>query len=257
MMMRVSLKIKLIGVMVVILGATLSVSYLILDRNEGELLQQVVQHVKALENVGNVLEIQQILTTHDRTRQHQLFVRMNQLGRVSQVSLLDLNYRVVASSAQNDVGLTLAELERRRISPVGASFWDRLLSQHLNAYDVTFPIYENGRKSGYLNVMLVLNDLEYLIKKAKYSNILSILLIVLSGAAAAIYLVHRFTRPIDALVTASKAVAEGNFETTVNMRSSGELATLIAGFNEMTEKLREHHALEERFHRSERMAALG
>ncbi len=103
-MMRVSLKIKLIGLMVVILGATIFVSYIIFERSETELLQQVIQHIKSVEHVGNVLEIQQLLTTNiDRSIQHNILVRMSQRGRVSQVSLLNSDYTVIASSNPEDI----------------------------------------------------------------------------------------------------------------------------------------------------------
>ncbi len=244
--------------MVAILGATVSVSYVIFDRSGDELLQQVVQHVKSVENVGNVLEIQHLLTSNfDQIIRHRLLVRMSQRGRVAQISLLDLKYKVSASSIPEDVGLTLQELENRRVRRTVSSFWETLLKDHIKKYDVTLPVYENGRRQGYINIIFVMNDLEYLIKKAKYSNIFWIVSIFAGGTIVAIVMVNRFTKPVDQLVEASKSVAEGNFNTTVSVRSSGELSTLISGFNEMTEKLREHKVLEERFHRSERMAALG
>lgn len=255
--MRVSLKIKLIGLMVIILGATIFVSYIIFERSEKELLQQVIQHIKSVENVG-MLEIQQLFTTDiDQNIQHKILVRMSQRGRVSQVSLLNSDYTVIASSNPEDVGLTLQELENRRILGLDSSFWDTLLKKHLKKYDVTIPVYEDGEEKGYINIMLVMNDLEYLIKKAKYSNIFWIVMIFVAGTVVAIVMVKRFTTPIDELVTASKKVAEGNFDVTIQAKSSGEFDTLVAGFNEMTQKLRQHKTLEERVHRSEHMAALG
>ena len=127
-----TLKGKLTVLMVVLLGATILVSYVIFDRSEEELLQQVVQHIKSVESVGNVLEIKQLLTTNmDQTVQHKLLVRMGQGGRISQLSLLDLHYTVIASSMPEDVGLSLDELEKRRVFGEGASFWDTLLKKHL------------------------------------------------------------------------------------------------------------------------------
>jgi len=254
-----SLKTKLIVLMVAILGATVIVSYVMFDRSKEELLQQVVEHVRSVENVGNVLEIQQLMTTDlNATIQRTLAVRLGQPGRVAQISLLDLSSNVIASSMPEDVGLSLEELKERRVRNPKTSFWDTLLKTYLNTYDVTIPIYESGLKRGYINVILVLNDLEYLIKKAQYSNILWIIGIFIGGTMSAIVVVNRFIKPVDMLVSASKAVADGNFDTTIAAPgSSGELRTLISGFNEMTEKLREHKALEQRVHRTERMAALG
>lgn len=254
-----SLKTKLIVLMVAILGATVVVSYVIFDRSKEELLQQVVEHVRSVENVNNVLEIQQLMTMDlDATIQRTLAVRLGQPGRVAQISLLDLSSKVIASSIQEDVGLSLEELKERRVRNPKTSFWDAMLKTYLKTYDVTIPVYENGFKRGYINVVLVMNDLEYLIKKAQYSNMLWIIGIFIGGTLSAIVLVNRFIKPVDLLVLASKSVADGNFDTTIAApQNSGELRTLISGFNEMTEKLREHKALEQRVHRTERMAALG
>jgi signal transduction histidine kinase len=257
-MWRVSLKLKLIGLMVTILGATVIVSYIIFERSGQALLRQVVQHVKSLESVGNTLEIEQMFTTPgDLTITRKMLVPVSQRGEIAQISLLDAQRRVIASSNPEDVGLTLTELERRRVSDATRSFWDTFLQDHIKRYDITLPILENGRKTGYLNVIFVMNDLEYLIKKAKYSNIAWIVSIFAVGVLAAILMVQRFTRPIDQLVAASKAVAQGDFDTTVPVRSHDEFDTLITGFNDMTRTLKAHQALEERYRRSQRMAALG
>lgn len=244
--------------MVAILGATVLVSYIMFERSGEELLQQVVQHIKSLENVGNIVEIQQFFTTgDDLTVSHKLLVRMSQRGKISQISLLDVNRKVIASSIPEDVGLTLQELEQRRVLGTNPSFWGTVLKDHIKKYDITLPVLENGWKKGYVNVIFVMNDLEYLIKKAKYSNIFWIVSIFAGGTLVAILLVTRFTRPIEQLVAASKAVAQGNFDTTVQMKNHDEFDTLISGFNEMTQKLKAHKELEEHYQRSERMAALG
>jgi signal transduction histidine kinase len=257
--MQLSLKIKLMVLMVALLGATVLASYIMFERSGEELLQHVVEHVKSLENVGNTLEIQQLFTTNNDllTIEHNLQVRLGQRGKISQISVLNSGHQVIASSNAEDVGLSLKELEERRVLGGPESFWDRLLKDHIKTYDITLPFIQNDWERGYINVIFVMNDLEYLIKKAKYSNILWIVGILAGGTLVAILLVARFTRPIDQLVAASKAVACGDFDTTVPVRSGDELATLIAGFNEMTQRLKEHKALEEHYHRSERMAALG
>lgn len=244
--------------MIAILGATVLVSYIMFERSGEELLQQVVQHMKSLENVGNVVEIQQLFTTSgDLTISHKLLVRMSQRGKISQLSLLDVNRKVIASSIPDDIGLTLQELKQRRVLSTNQSFWETVLQDHIKKYDITLPILENGWKKGYVNVIFVMNDIEYLIKKAKYSNIFWIIGIFAGGTIIAILLVTRFTRPIEQLVAASRAVAQGDFDTTVQMKSHDEFDTLIAGFNEMTQRLKEHRELEARYQRSERMAALG
>ncbi len=257
--MRISLKLKLILLMVLLLGATVLASYVILDRSGEELLQQVVEHIKSVERVGNTVEIQQLVSTGDDllSIEHTLSVRMGQQGKISQISILDANHRVLASSNDDDRGLSLEELQARRVSGGSRSVWDALLKDHIKTYDFTFPLLSNTLERRYVNVIFVMTDLEYLVKKAKYSNIVWIVGFFCAGTLVAIVLVSRFTRPIDQLVMASRAVAQGDFETTVTVEVGDEFETLLSGFNDMTLHLREHKALEERYHRSERMAALG
>lgn len=256
-----SLKLKLIVLMVILLGATVVASYVIFERSGDELLRQVVAQMKSLEDVGNTIELQQLFTSENDllTFERRLFIRTpgNQQGKIAQISLLDDTYQVIASSEPGDIGLTLQELQQRRILSPEESFWNRLFKSPIKRYDVTLPILENGWKKRYLNVILEMNDLEALITHARYSNILWIAGIFAGGMVIAIFLVVRFTRPIDTLVSASKAVATGNFDTTVPLVSGDEFGTLITGFNEMTQQLKTHQALAERYQRSERMAALG
>lgn len=74
-----------------------------------------------------------------------------------------------------------------------------------------------------------------------------LLAILLSGWAAA-----RVTRPVEQLAQAAREVALGNWDTRVNVHSSGEIAELADSFNHMT-----HELLEQREHlvRVERIAA--
>ncbi len=74
-----------------------------------------------------------------------------------------------------------------------------------------------------------------------------LLAILLSGWAAA-----RVTRPVEQLAQAAREVALGNWDTRVNVHSSGEIAELADTFNHMT-----HELLEQREHlvRVERIAA--
>jgi len=248
------MKLKLIILMIALVGATGVTSYLIFERSGDELLQQVVAQMKSLENVGNTVEFQQLFTADGDSIEGTFSLRMGgQQGKISQVSILDDAYRVISSSNAEDIGLTLQELQQRRVSAANPSVFETLLHAPVKTYDVTLPI--SGKR--YLHVIFAMNDLETLIKQAKYSNILWIAGILTGGTLIAIVLVTRFTRPIDRLVVASKAVAQGDFDTTVTLRSGDEFNTLIAGFNDMTRQLKAHKALEERYQRSERMAAMG
>ena len=74
-----------------------------------------------------------------------------------------------------------------------------------------------------------------------------LLAILLSGWAAV-----RVTRPVEQLAQAAREVALGNWDTRVNVHSSGEIAELADSFNHMTHELLEQR---ENLVRAERIAA--
>jgi len=74
-----------------------------------------------------------------------------------------------------------------------------------------------------------------------------LLAILLSGWAAA-----RVTRPVEQLAQAAREVASGNWDTRVNVHSSGEIAELADSFNHMTRELLQQR---ESLVRVERIAA--
>jgi len=66
---------------------------------------------------------------------------------------------------------------------------------------------------------------------------LSLFLVLALGGVIA----HRITRPLVALVAASKEVAQGNLDVQVSSRSNDELADLARHFNQMTTSIQQSH----------------
>jgi signal transduction histidine kinase len=113
----------------------------------------------------------------------------------------------------------------------------------------------NGQSSEPLGVLLVGSsrrtyvDLERRIRSAALlvGGASIIFAILLSGWVAS-----RVTRPVEQLATAARQVAEGNWNTQVETRSSDELGELAASFNRMTRELVEQ---KEQLVQTERVAA--
>ncbi|MFH1009046.1 MAG: ATP-binding protein [Candidatus Latescibacterota bacterium] len=84
------------------------------------------------------------------------------------------------------------------------------------------------------------------------ASIGAVVLLILVGAGAAVFVTRRVTRPILALVQGTQEVAQGNLSFQVRTRAKDEIGALIESFNRMTEDLRSNR---EKLIQAERMAA--
>lgn len=73
------------------------------------------------------------------------------------------------------------------------------------------------------------------------------LIAVLSGIFITFILVNLLVNPIKKLSVASKKVAEGNFDTRVDIKSKNEIGSLATAFNDMTEGLKEREFIKSTF----------
>lgn len=76
-------------------------------------------------------------------------------------------------------------------------------------------------------------------------------------ACLLIWLVWRFTRPIDDLLKAERRVAQGDLDVQLQVRHRDEIGSLAATFNEMVHGLKRNRQLEERLREIEQAAAIG
>lgn len=76
-------------------------------------------------------------------------------------------------------------------------------------------------------------------------------------ACLLIWLVRRFTRPIDDLLKAERRVAQGDLDVHLQVRHRDEIGSLAATFNEMVHGLKRNRQLEERLREVEQAAAIG
>jgi signal transduction histidine kinase len=253
-----TLKQKLILVMVALLGGLLVVTYWSMQRHEKTLLTQVENHVKALEKIGQV-DVDQIfaegISTEDRRKILQQLAEKNKLY---QISILNDENRVILSSNPKDDGISLEELRRRRLVGEPAEEETRReLEKRLKRYDIIIPIGENEDGTSYAHAIMLLDDFKYLIARARLLNFLLTLTTFIVGIGIIIYLVNRFISPIDQLIKASEQIAQGNFEVQLKANTQDELGRLIERFNNMAVRLQQQKAWEERIKRSERLAMIG
>jgi len=259
-----TLKQKLILVMVTLLGGLLLVTYGSLERHEKKLLTQVENHVKVLEKIGQI-DIDQIFAEGIRIEdQRKLLQKLAEENGLYQISILNDEKRVIISSNPKDDGISLEELRNRRLAgtqeyepPHVSGEKNKGLEKGLKRYDIIIPIGEGEEGINYAHAIIPLDDFTYLIGRARLLNFLLTFTVFIIGIGITIYLVNRFIHPIDQLVEASEQIARGNFAVHLKARTQDELGRLIERFNNMAFRLQQQKALEDQVKRSERLAMIG
>jgi two-component system phosphate regulon sensor histidine kinase PhoR len=103
---------------------------------------------------------------------------------------------------------------------------------------VAQPIQENDTIIGVIRTSLFLKDIHFLLGNIRRRIVqISLILIVLSLVGAFIF-TRRLSKPIKALVSGTRRVASGDFNTKVFLNRGDELRELADNFNTMTEKVK-------------------
>jgi signal transduction histidine kinase len=84
-----------------------------------------------------------------------------------------------------------------------------------------------------------------------------ILVTMVGGMLAIVYLAFRFTKPIDQLVEGANQVAGGNLYVFIPEGGSDEMGLLARTFNQMAERLRDARELQKRLNEAEKSSLLG
>jgi two-component system sensor histidine kinase AtoS len=111
-------------------------------------------------------------------------------------------------------------------------------------YDIAVPVFVQGspEKWGTVRVGLSLHDMQLEIQRTRLHVLVLGALGVILGTAAAAFLTHRIAAPLHDLTAGTMAVARGDLQHTIPVRTRDEIGVLAANFNHMTRELRQHHA---------------
>lgn len=114
---------------------------------------------------------------------------------------------------------------------------------------------ENQTVLGVLDITLSLKDVDSTIKKSELNTLIfSIIAIVAISFIIGIFIRRWVSKPVAALVTATKNVAAGNLQYKIDIDKKDELGILAQSFNKMTKKLAEARM---QLFQSDKMASLG
>jgi len=144
---------------------------------------------------------------------------------------------VLVDSAQSDTGASLQNdpLVTRALQGHYASRIDTTTDPSTLA--VAMPALVDGQIVGVAYLTQSLRDVTIVLNDLGARLLLSTLIALVLSAFVGWWLSRRITRPVQQLTTAAEAVAQGNFEQTVQVSSSDELGRLSNTFNDMTSRL--------------------
>lgn len=103
---------------------------------------------------------------------------------------------------------------------------------------VALPIERNERIEGVLRLSIYLRDINELLNRLKLKIFLVSTLIIAFSLIGALLFSNRIFKPIKQLISGSKRVAEGNFDSKVFLKNRDELKELADNYNFMTDQLK-------------------
>jgi signal transduction histidine kinase len=167
-----------------------------------------------------------------------------QLGTqlTTRIRILDVAGTVVLDSMDASpnslLGYNLAheELVTQALAGESASRTHRTDGKRI--MDLVLPVERDGQLVGVVYLSQPLDDVTTVLADLRYRLAISLVAAALSSGLIGLVLAQAITRPIRRLTRAASAVAQGNLEQAVPIRSHDELGRLSQTFNDMTTRLR-------------------
>jgi signal transduction histidine kinase len=248
------LKTKLLMMMLALLALSGTSLFFLHVWSQQKLISEVRDYTEELSTAIEITQEQPAAEGDPKVALKAYVQKLRSLG-VKDVTLTDAADEVQASTNPAIVGKRLVRKKVREFvirgqlgdpGPPGA-----------RTSTLTIPIVVGDRRVGTLLVTRVLDDFSELSREAFVSRLLATLAVFALGILLSLYLSWSLSRPVRDLTNAARKVAAGDLSVTVPPRGADEIGSLARTFNEMVERLRENHQLEERLHFAERSTAMG
>lgn len=251
-----SLKARLLAMMLFLCFATLGSILCLQIRNERQILEALERQNESLSQAIQVSVEQLTLPGATDEAKLQSYVERLRRQGVKEVSILSNEQTVIASSNPRHVGARV--VGRRGDLFIRADVGEVDVEIPQKAYNLIVPVVVGQEQRGYAHVVMHLEDVNRLFRDTVVQRVLATALVFGLGIAASIYLSKRYTQPLFAVVRAAERVAAGDLDHSVPVPAgSSEISDVARTFNRMLEQLRQQRALEERLRRAEQMGAVG
>lgn len=165
-----------------------------------------------------------------------------------------VRYAIILDEGGVVLAHSRGELEGKMLDdPVSraAAMAEELLMQPdgADALDVTAPLHIAGRKWGAVRIGYSLTGIKQEVAQARNLVLVAGLLVILAGAAVAIFIAGRITGRLHALQRGAEIIGGGNLDYRLADSADDEIGQLAAAFNVMTGHLRTNYqAIEQAKH---------
>lgn len=229
---------QLLGVVLLTLGAALAAVAAYDASTEDVLVEEVRQAVEALTEAVEV-SVQQLgaTTEPDEALLRDYARRLGPAG-VREITVLSPDKTRRAGSH----AFLIEEVPRRG---------DR------STFDLLVPIVVGADKLGYVQLRMTSRDVEQRLEQIRLHRTWIVLAVFAVGMGLAAWMVHRITRPVEALRQASLRIGAGVFDAPLPAASGDEVGDLVRAFGTMTAGLAERDELRRRLADQERDVILG
>lgn len=174
-------------------------------------------------------------------------------------------YQVRAHGAETDpqyvevAGLSLTGEQKEQLFKEGRELFLRRAVLHGQGY--TLKVLPIRSERGNVIALALLgiperHNFEEVVRAEPFFPLLFAMVLFLA-AAIGYPLARGVSKPVRNVARSARAVAAGDLNQHLDVRSRDEVGDLAEAFNQMLEKLREMRAMEEELHRKERLASLG
>jgi len=254
-----SLKTKLLMMMLSLLMLSVSSFFLLHVLNEQALLSHVRDYTDELSTAIEIAQEQPAAEGDPQVVLKAYADKLRQLG-VKDVSIADADEEVQASTNPKNVGKRLERGKGKKgreyvIRGVLGDETGPPGSQRTSSF--TIPIVVGDKRVGYVVINRILDDFSALSREGFVTRLLITLAVFALGILLSLYLSWSFSRPLQRLSEAARDVAAGDLSVQVPPGGHDEIGSLSRTFNEMVQRLRENRLLEERLHFAERSTAIG
>ncbi len=158
----------------------------------------------------------------------------------TRITVIDPSGTVLADSEKNPAAMEKhnlrVEIMQALQGKVGTSLRFSTTVKEEMLY-VAMPIELKGAQLGVVRVSLFIRDIDRLLDKLRMTILYSVIVILIIAIFIALLFSKSLTRPIRALIAASRRVASGDFGATVLVESNDEFKELGDSFNYMTGRM--------------------
>ncbi|MCZ7603369.1 MAG: ATP-binding protein [Melioribacteraceae bacterium] len=254
--------------------------FIAIKSQQSVLLDEVERHGNQLsEAIKKSMHFEML--ANNRESIHNMINTIGEEPSIKQVRIFNKAGEIIYSAENNDIGKMVdmqgescfachakdEPLTRLSMNERTRIFRDE--SKGIRVLGIINPIYnevncynapchahtENQTVLGVLDITLGLEDIDKQISKSELNILLFSIISIVGISLIIIFFIRRWVvKPVSLLVTATKNVAAGNLQYTIDKTQNDELGMLATSFNNMTHKLAEARM---QLFQSDKMASLG